>query len=50
MALCVASGNKVQSDNVFCMHCAKRRLAEKKQTEELTTLTEFMGIKSEKNK
>ena len=50
MALCVASGKKVQSDNVFCMHSCKRRLAGKKQTEELTTLTEFMGIKSEKNK
>ena len=50
MAFCVASGNKVQSDTMFCMHCGKRRLAEKKQTEELTTLTEFMGIKSEKNK
>ena len=47
MALCVASGKKVQSDNMFCMHSGKRRLAEKKQTEELTTLTEFMGIKSE---
>ena len=29
------------------MHCGTRRLPEKKQTEELPTLAEFMGIKSE---
>ena len=47
MAFCVACGNKVQNEDVFCMHCGKRRLPEQKQTEELPTLTEFMGIKSE---
>ena len=47
MAFCVACGNKVQNDDVFCMHCGTRRLPEKKQTEELPTLAEFMGIKSE---
>ena len=47
MAFCVACGNKVQNDDVSCMHCGKRRLPEKNQTEELSTLTEFMGIKQE---
>ena len=46
MAFCVACGNKVQNDDVFCMHCGTRPLLEK-QTEELPTLAEFMGIKSE---
>ena len=45
MAFCVACGNKLQNDDVVCMHCGKRRLPEKNQTEELPTLTEFMGIK-----
>ena len=39
MAFCVACGKKVQNDYVFCMHCGKRRLPEKKPTEEITTLT-----------
>ena len=47
MAFCVACGNKVQNGDVVCMHCGTRRLPEKKQTEELPTLAEFMGIKSE---
>ena len=47
MAFCVACGNIVQNDDVFCMHCGKRRLPEQKQTEELPALMEFMGIKSE---
>ena len=43
----MACGKKVKNDDMFCMHCGKRRLPEHKQTEELPSLTEFMGIKSE---
>ena len=44
----MACGEKVQNENVFYMHCGKRRLPVETQTGEIPTVTKFMGIKPEK--